>query len=452
VRQPAQEWFMVKNIAIFADGTGNTVGKHDSNVLRLCRMADIRNRSRQLVIYDPGVGTWGAKLELEQAFRRADGPLRSDDSIKPFLPGRLAAWLLGLSFGYGTERNIKRLYCELARQYEPGDHVYLFGFSRGAFTVRSLAGLIYRCGLVKSPHLDKIDQVYDLYREHFEQAKNSADLRSKKRVVDEFRRAHSHFCNIRFLGIFDTVKSVGYLRPKNLPHTRHNPIVQTVCHALSLDERRSFYAPTTWGGLDADTRPAVYESACRDSGWYRPQDVKEVWFAGNHSDVGGGYPRQCSSPADVSLRWMLEEARAQGLLISAAREAEVNGLARTITSGHRHDELTRHGNCKDVAWKEVAWIFWRSVDHCPRRDLDNEPPPPRMIWRFRPSGRRDISASYRRGIVAVHATAKDCYERESCPWKDLNVMFIDTITYENPVQPAQRRDCDDLLRSPGTQN
>ena len=294
---------MGKNIAIFADGTGNTVGKHATNVLRLCRMADIRNPHLQLVIYDPGVGTCATMTELRDAFRRADGtfdsngPLPIEDSIEPFPPKRLAAWLLGLGFGYGTERNIKRLYSELAKHYEPSDRIYLFGFSRGAFTVRSLAGLIYRCGLVKRCHRDKIDEGYGLYRKHFEQAKSSEELRRKKEKVREFREKYSHPCNIRFLGIFDTVKSVGYLRPKNFPHTRHNPIVQTVCHALSLHERRSFYAPTTWGGVDADTRPAVYVPACWGSGRYGPairwQDVKEVWFAGCHSDVGGGYPREC---------------------------------------------------------------------------------------------------------------------------------------------------------------
>jgi uncharacterized protein (DUF2235 family) len=155
---------MGKNIAIFADGTGNTVGKDASNVLRLCGMADIRNPHEQLVIYDPGVGTLRTPAELEDAFRRADGtfdsngPLPIEDSIEPLPLKRLAVWLLGLGFGYGTERNIKRLYSELAKHYEPGDRVYLFGFSRGAFTVRSLAGLIYRCGLVKSQHRDKIDE------------------------------------------------------------------------------------------------------------------------------------------------------------------------------------------------------------------------------------------------------------------------------------------------------
>ena len=273
----------------------------------------------------------------------SNGPLPIEDSIEPFPPKRLAAWLLGLGFGYGTERNIKRLYSELAKHYEPSDRIYLFGFSRGAFTVRSLAGLIYRCGLVKRCHRDKIDEGYGLYRKHFEQAKSSEELRRKKEKVREFREKYSHPCNIRFLGIFDTVKSVGYLRPKISP----TPVIiqsckQCVMHSHCMSGGRFMPQPH---GADSmpDTRPAVYVPACWGSGRYGPairwQDVREVWFAGDHSDVGGGYPRECSSPAHVSLRWMLEEARARGLMISHEAEAEVNELAMTITKGHLHDKL-----------------------------------------------------------------------------------------------------------------
>jgi uncharacterized protein (DUF2235 family) len=430
---------MGKNIAIFADGTGNTVGNYDSNVLRLCRMADIRNPHRQLVIYDPGVGTLRTPAELKNAFRRpgdtceSNGPLPIEDS-----PGGLAALLLGSAFGYGTKWNIKRLYGELAEQYDPGDSVYIFGFSRGAFTARALAGMIYRCGLVKRCHRDKdkIEDAYELYRKHFEREETSEKLRRKKEKVQEFREKYSHPCNIRFLGIFDTVKSVGYFSPRNLPHTRHNPIVQTVRHALSLHERRSFYAPTTWGGLDADTRPAIYVPACwRTSECKRPaigwQDVEEVWFAGYHSDVGGGYPREASSPADVSLRWMLGEARAHDLMISDEAEAEVNELATTICKEHLHDELARHETTKDWArrifWNDCArWIFWHVVDKCPRRDLENEPPPPRKKWRYRPTGPRNIGASLRGGRISVHRTAQSCYQANDYPWKGLKENFVDT--------------------------
>jgi uncharacterized protein (DUF2235 family) len=422
---------MSRNIAIFADGTGNTVGKHDSNVLRLCKMFDIRQRSEQLLIYDPGVGTLTTKADLERTFPTPDGPLYIEDSIAPYSTNYAIKWL-GLGFGLGTERNIKQLYLALAKHYHPGDHVYIFGFSRGAFTARSLAGFIYRCGLLQPGHINAIDDAYDLYRQHFEQAKNSHDLRIKKRNIDEFKQECSYPCNVRFLGIFDTVKSVGYFRPKNLPHTRHNPIVETVRHALSLDERRSFYAPTTWGGLDGDTRPATFVPACWGSGAnndppIRWQDVKEVWFAGCHSDVGGGYAPDASSPADVSLRWMLEEARAHGLRLSP--DANVSGLARTIIKEHLHNEMTRRGTWIDLGVR----MWWRCADHLPRRDLDNEPPPPRKNWRVKPAGPREIGASLRRGGVTIHSTAVSCYPEATPPWMGLAARVIATTEHHHAV-------------------
>jgi uncharacterized protein (DUF2235 family) len=432
---------MGKNIAVFADGTGNTIGKHDSNVLRLCRLADLRNRGQQLVIYDLGVGTRTPKEEIARAFPEADSVVLIHDSFESSWMMRQAVWLLGLGFGYGTERNIKQLYGELARSYEPGDHVYIFGFSRGAFTARSLAGLIYRCGLLKRDNRDQIDEAYDLYRKHFEQAKSSKQLRERKHEVEVFRRNFSYPCNIRFLGIFDTVKSVGYLRPKNLPHTRHNAIVQTVRHALALGERRSFYVPTTWGGLDDDTRPAVYVPACWNPTCHPPirwQDVEEVGFAGCHSDVGGGYPPDKASPADVSLRWMLEEARAHGLQISG--DANVDGLATTVDPSHLHDEMDRRGTLRD--W--ICRTWWRCAERFPRRDLENEPQPPRKNWRFQPAGPRDVGAALRRGRATVHSTAKGYFTRTNSSPGRLSVRIIDTM----PDQPRiEAVDCSCRLMS-----
>jgi uncharacterized protein (DUF2235 family) len=432
---------MGKNIAVFADGTGNTVGKHDSNVLKLCKRANLLNPKQQLVIYDPGVGTRTPYEELECEFPK-DSVRLIKDSFESSWVRMYAVWLLGLFFGYGTERNIKQLYGELVKSYDPGDHVYIFGFSRGAFTARSLAGLIYRCGLLRCDHkdkqcdhTDKIEEAYKLYRKHFEQAKSSKQLRERKRDVENFRRKYSHPCNIRFLGIFDTVKSVGYLRPKNLPHTRHNPIVQTVRHALALGEQRSFYLPTTWGGLDGDTRPAVYVPACWNPDCNAPiqwQDVEEVWFAGCHSDVGGGYPRDESSPADVSLRWMLEAARAHGLQISG--NSEVSELDTTVNPDHLHDEMNRRGTVRD--W--ICRTLWRCAERIPRRDLENEPPPPRKYWRFKPAGPRDACAPLRRGRATVHSTAKSDFVSANSTHGAQNVRFIDTI----PNQPqVAAEDC-----------
>ena len=144
---------------------------------------------------------------------------------------------------------------------------------------------------------------------------------------------------------------------------------------------------------------------------------------------------------------MLKEARAHGLEISHEAEAKVNELAVTITKWHLHDELVRYETWKDwprwifweswprwIFWKDCArWIFWQVVDNCPRRDLENEPPPPQKIWRYLPAGPRDIGASLRGRRTAVHSTAHSCYEPKDYPWKGLKENFIDTKKYQNPV-------------------
>jgi uncharacterized protein (DUF2235 family) len=416
---------MGKRIVVLADGTGNTVSRDDSNVLRLCRALDLSRPQHQIAVYDPGVGTRTTTDEL----RRALPPIVQfieDDRDRESTFARRARWLLGLGFGLGTDRNLRQLYEWLARAYEPGDEIYLFAFSRGAFTVRALAGLIYRCGLLRREKVALVSEALRLYKQHYERVRSAADLRSLKLEVASFRRDNSHPTNVRFLGIWDTVKSVGYLRPKNLPHTRHNPIVQTVRHAVSLDERRSMYAMTTWGGLDGDTRPAVFVPA-----WWgndhsgRPpvewQDIQEVWFAGNHADVGGGYPSDQRWPADVSLQWMVNEARNCDLLVLEPVEQPdrgIDGLTRSLL----HDELNRRGTRRDTLWRR----WWRFLEWVPRMELNNEPPPPRRMFRWGPAGPRRLREACRDGVVTIHRSAVGCYEKADAPWSGLEARFADT--------------------------
>ena len=400
---------MAHKIAIFADGTANTVGGNDSNVLRLCRLIDSSATSAQTVIYDPGVGTMTPFAELRASV--PDGVRLVDDDERLPYAARLGYLVLGWVVGAGTERNIRQLYRELIRCYEPGDEVFLFGFSRGAFTARALAGLIYRCGVPRREHDSRIGEALALYRKHFEACRDAAELRELKHEAAVFRRTYSHLCNIRFLGVWDTVKSVGYLRPKNLPHTRHNPIVQTVRHALSLGERRSFYAATTWGGLDGDTRPAVHIPAHHpeDSPSIAWQDVQEVWFAGDHSDVGGSHAERELS--DVALHWMIQEARTAGLRVAAPAVAP---QPEKLSASDLHDALTR-GRSR---------LFWRCLELVPRREIDNEPPPPALRWRFTPSGPRALSAALRNGVVTIHGSARRCYSEDRVPWKGVNCRFV----------------------------
>jgi hypothetical protein len=253
---------------------------------------------------------------------------------------------------------------------------------------------------------------------HFEACRSTDKLRKLKESLEEFKRKFSHECNIRFLGIWDTVKSVGYMVPRNLPHTRHNPIVQTVRHALSLSERRSFYATTTWGGLDADTRPAIYVPIAHadETPQICWQDVEEVWFPGDHSDVGGGHEK--TALADVSLHWMINEAHQAGLRVSIPEYSKVVPNIENLSKNDLHDEMIR-GLRRTVMW----WL----IDRCPRRDIENEPPPPRLsMLRPKPLGPRVLGSATRSNVVRIHRAAERCYSAATAPWKETPHRFCDT--------------------------
>jgi uncharacterized protein (DUF2235 family) len=418
---------VAKKIVVLADGTGNTIDRHDSNVLRLCRMLELSESSDQVAIYDPGVGT-SATLQRLREVLGAAGRLRLvEEPVRRNWTARIARFPFELGFGLGTAENIRQLYAGLIEEYEPGAEINLFGFSRGAFTIRALAGLVYRCGIPKQPDPRWIDVAIRLYRRHYEACRNDEQLRALKSEIASFKRAYSHVPDIRFLGIWDTVKAVGYFWPKNLPHVRHNPIVQTVRHALSLSELRTFYVPTTWGGLDGDTRPAIHVSAhlaADGAGGSTPaigwQDVEEVWFAGDHSDVGGGRPMGERALADVSLHWMINEAHESGLRF---RDDEYRQLLQAMQRA-KLSPRDIHNHRDRLPWAPLWW----ATEIAPRRDIVNEPPPPKRPLRvLRPAGRRKIAPSARAGVVLIHETAKRCYPGDAPPWNGAPVRFVETV-------------------------
>jgi uncharacterized protein (DUF2235 family) len=394
---------MAKRIAVLADGTGNTVNRQRSNVLRLCQMLDTSESSGQVAIYDPGVGTTASVEELRDALSRSARLHVIEDEARQWKLKQYLKVLPGWLVGYGTEANIRQLYRALVRQYQPGDEIYLFGFSRGAFTVRALAGVIYRCGILRVDDDDLVTQALALCQDHLEGWEHDARLRAIKENAETFKRDNSHACGIRFLGVWDTVKSVGYILPKTPPHTRHNPLIRTVRHALSIGERRSFYATTTWGGLDGESRRALYLPDHRAGDAFPAegpaQDVKEVWFPGDHSDVGGGRSPDHSAIADVTLQWMVNEACEAELRIVGERYREVIA-ARPLSPNVVHNEMT-----DGHVWP----IVWGALEYCPRRDITNEPPPPKLS-KLRPKslGPRRLESAKRGGLVYVHRSAQLC--------------------------------------------
>jgi uncharacterized protein (DUF2235 family) len=341
------------NVVLCCDGTGNKLDVATSNVVRLFSVARRDAPHEQVVTYHPGIGTMPAKAALTSV-------------------SRWATRLAGSTAGYGLLDDVADLYAYLMRTVNEGDRIFIFGFSRGAFTARVLAGLIHRCGVLKPEFTSLIPYALDLYRPH----------QPLDGVVAKFVRLFSRRRRVHFLGLWDTVKAFGVIWPRSLPHLRFNPSVDVVRHALALEERRTMFAPTTWGGTDGDGRgtPAGYVTPATPPRSVEPdQDVKEVWFEGCHSDVGGGLPENWGSLYKHSLEWMVREAQDKRLLVD--EEALQALLAED--AGHL---------------AEIA----------PRLHLQNQYPP---AWRRRPTlglwrGRK-LSDAHRSGGLTVHASVAD---------------------------------------------
>ncbi|HET6653031.1 MAG TPA: DUF2235 domain-containing protein [Nocardioides sp.] len=206
--------------------------------------------------------------------------------------------LRGGAFGLGLSRDVCNTYRFIVRNFEPGDELFFFGFSRGAFTARSTVGFVRNAGILRRHEEDRIDQAYQLYRSR------SAKPRSTEARL--FRQSYSFETRIRFIGVWDTVGALGIplsgLRWVNALNRRWqfhdtelSPTVDAAFHALAIDEKRRPFEPALW-------RPRP------DAG---DQQLEQVWFAGAHSDVGGGHPQ--SQLSDIALSWMVGRAATCGL-------------------------------------------------------------------------------------------------------------------------------------------
>lgn len=321
---------MSKNIIICCDGTSNDFGDRPSNVVKLFSVLD-RIPDRQVVYYDPGVGTPSTY-----------------DAFNPIT--KKLKYIFGQSFGYGLSDNIMDAYKFLMQTYEEGDYLYFFGFSRGAYTVRALAGLIDTCGLLYPNCQNLVPEAMRIYHD-----------RKKRDIAAQFKQTFSHTCRIHFLGVWDTVSSVGWIyNPVTLQGTSTNPSVHYVRHAIAIDERRAFFRQNLWGKLKPE------DDAIK-------QDVKQVWFAGVHSDVGGSYPLGESGLSNIALEWMLIEARDKGMLINNAKAKE----AVTI-KGLIDPQLQDQHNSLESFWY-VAEIWMKIVRVKKGEDANGK-----SIWVSRP--------------------------------------------------------------------
>lgn len=314
---------MGQRLVICIDGTSNQPVGNRTNVIRLYRMLE-QLPGQQVAYYQPGVGT------LQP--RSASNWIRQQALIAL---DKMTAIML--------YRHISSVYRYLMAQYQEGTELYLFGFSRGAYTARVLAGMLTRVGLLHPGHDEMIQFAWDVYRRTRDQEDHVQAAR--------FRKTFSRAVKVRFLGLWDTVSSVGLpWRPRSYPYTFDNSQVQSVRHALALDERRVMFVQNQW---TAHPRPS--------------QDVQQVWFAGAHADVGGGYADTESQLAMIPLAWMLREARAAGLTFKEHEVAnlltpegkggklpapDVSQLTAQFAAANAHDELERRP-------------FWKLLEQLP---------------------------------------------------------------------------------------
>ncbi|MGQ0554919.1 MAG: T6SS phospholipase effector Tle1-like catalytic domain-containing protein [Nitrospiraceae bacterium] len=379
---------MGKNIIICSDGTGNTFDSRITNVTHLIECLTLDNHKQQVAVYDQGVGTSAHRCGRVYVYKEGLNDTEALRILPPPIESRFRpkAWLdcgRGLLFGYGLKENVREMYRELSNLYGgPDDRVFLFGFSRGAFTVRALAGLLYRCRLPPPESTDfdrRFTQAWELYESVREDETATIPFREKQRS-----------CRIHFLGIWDTVKSYGGLNPVILPHLRHNPIVRHVRHALALHEHRAWFQPTTWGLLDIDKKGAMTRLKKEDLPLYEQQDIDEVWFMGCHSDIGGGKEEEVT--ARIALRWMLGEA------VNVERGLRLNDKGKA---------LLKNGDPPGPAKIHDLWNFgWWAVEQVPRKEIDNSGTYPVKKWVRGSNGTREPERLLRRsnGTVFLHET------------------------------------------------
>ena len=333
---------MSKNIVLLSDGTGNSSASlFKTNVWRLFQILDLRDPKRQIAFYDDGVGTSSFRLFA----------------------------ILGGIFGFGLKRNVIAIYSFCCRNYQSGDRIYCFGFSRGAFTIRIVAGMIASQGLVRygDNEADLARFAADAYR-NYRRRFNSGilkylgylhvDLRGiRDWVIGVWRRLRGQMVkapemapveSIQFVGVWDTVDAYGgpiqemtraidyWIWPLSMPDRFLGAKVLRACHALSLEDERDAFTPVIWderylrarakvGGVEKDwlftvdhdprgveaKRLEPLPQARKDLPAVDQQRISQVWFTGVHADVGGGYPQNGLS--FVALDWMMDRAAAYGL-------------------------------------------------------------------------------------------------------------------------------------------
>jgi len=321
-------------------------------------------------------GTWNKPGQKEGGVKTETNVLKLSEALAK-VPDQIAGYFRGVgtdraqkvtggAFGWGLFDQIKDGYRFLREQFQPGDQIYIFGFSRGAYSARSLAGMVLRCGVIKRDvkpefpdlgadllttqqdgnlRMDVVDRVFALYKRAYDE--------KHRPEVERFKQQYCHDTGVRFIGVWDTVGALGipdgvvpFLNKfdKALDEklyafldTDLSPRVEAAYHAVAIDEHRKPFLPTLW----TDQKNAAPRVNVTGS------SVEQTWFVGAHSNVGGGYAD--TGLSDIALKWMIDRAAKNGLQFDPAALAAI----RPAPIAKRRDSLDEFidiGKNRFFAW------------------------------------------------------------------------------------------------------
>jgi len=264
----------MKRIIICADGTWNKpevniATDFPTNVLKITRLLKTENTDiPQQIFYDPGIGSNSSLMTL-----------------------KLYKGITGSSL----QNHVINCYRYLVHNYCLGDEIFLFGFSRGAYTIRSLCGLINNCGILRHEYANRINETFLNYKNPHPSFQPNSD------IMKDYKKNYTHnCCKIKFVGVWDTVGALGipFKSSESFYDTKMGSNIVVARHALAIDEMRKKFKPSLWKNINNDN-----------------QNLIQMWFVGSHSDVGGGYTPDNKSAllSNVSLLWMIQEAEKSGL-------------------------------------------------------------------------------------------------------------------------------------------
>ncbi|GAA0785780.1 DUF2235 domain-containing protein [Roseibium denhamense] len=409
------------NLIVCCDGTWATYDKTEGGIPTPTNVAKIHgavadadgNGIEQQAYYHPGVGTDGGWWNK----------------------------IVGGGMGAGLDDNIKSAYRWLGSRYRDGDQIFLFGFSRGAYTVRSLAGMISACGLLDltAANLsddtlwERVEKVFENYRKKPEERKRLKSLRYHN---TDSGKSGAGKTQVHFLGVWDTVGALGIPDEAELlnlfddpsKHSFHDtelgPIIRYARHAVAMDETRQTFAPTLWTKTSNTT------------------DEKQIWFPGNHSDVGGGHLQ--TGLSDGALGWMMAEAAACGLAFRSGAAEQVKpdprGVLHNSVSGIYASLKTRPRPVPFLSFDEQATKTFHASS------IERAKNPPLAQPHFWPSRHLDVSKRYETDVFAqekwnptgLFLKKGETYRlAASGQWKDASIKCGPGGTDDGKFNPAE---------------